>query len=300
VMFTTVALVVLVGAFAKAHDETAKATKREADRLAIEKLTQEMIKAFDRRDAAAIDVNWTQDGEFIRNDGEPVRGRTQIQNGYVEFFKTLNGKPKLEIQSDAVRFPSTDMAVSETTLRLKNESEAVASGRQETVWVREAGHWKVAAVREWDRNIGLDVSLKELGWLIGAWHAAVDDRTATITYEWDENKAFIRGRFAIKQGAEVVESGTEIIGKDNAAGVIRSWFFQSDGGFGGGVWTRDGKKWSIDLHGVRADGDQMNATISYLPVGPTAFTWRATNQTIDGATVPDSPPVKVTKQKSAN
>ena len=77
-----------------AQDKTAKDPKREADRLAIDKLTKDMIQAFDQRDAAAIAANWTEDGEFIRNDGEPIRGRAEIQKGYAEFFKTLKGKPK--------------------------------------------------------------------------------------------------------------------------------------------------------------------------------------------------------------
>ena len=47
------------------------------------------------------------------------------------------------------------MAVTEATLRLKNDDgEIVASGRQDTVLVREGGQWKVAVVREWDRDIG--------------------------------------------------------------------------------------------------------------------------------------------------
>jgi hypothetical protein len=132
------------------------------------------------------------------------------------------------------------MAVTEVTLRLKNDDgEIVASGRQAIVAVREGGQWKVAIVREWDRDVGLDASLKEIEWLIGTWQAATKDRDVTITYEWDENKAFIRGKFTVKDGPKVIESGTQLIGKDNAEGVIRSWVFQSDGGFGGGLNTTD-------------------------------------------------------------
>jgi uncharacterized protein (TIGR02246 family) len=299
VLYTLLALVVLGGGLTTAQDKTAKGPKREPDRLAIDKLTKDMIQAFDKRDAAAIAANWTEEGEFIRNDGEPVRGRAEIQKGYAEFFNTLKGKPKLEIQSDAVRFPSADTALAEFTLRLKKEGETVASGRQETVLVREGGRWKVARVREWDRHVGLDVSLQELQWLIGTWQAVTKDRKATITYEWDENKAFIRGKFTVKEGAKVIESGTQMIGKDHAEGVIRSWVFQSDGGFGGGVWAREGKKWSVDVHGVRADGRKLTATTIYIQVDPNTFTWQAVNQALDGLPVADTPPIKATKQKSA-
>ena len=90
---------------------------------------------------------------------------------------------------------------------------------------------------------------------------ATKDREVTTTYEWDENKAFIRGKYTVKEGAKVIESGTQMIGKDNAEGGIRSWVFQSDGGFGGGLWTRDGKKWTrrfLRRHARRqeVDGDR--------------------------------------------
>jgi uncharacterized protein (TIGR02246 family) len=299
VLFTLLALVVPGGGFTAAQDQTAKDPQREPDRLAIDKLTRAMIQAFDKRDAEAMAALWTEGGEFIRNDGEPIRGRAEIQKGYVEFFKTLKGKPKLEIQSDALRFPSADTAVTEVMLRLKNaEGQIVAAGRQATVLVREGGQWKVALVREWDHDTGLDVGLKELEWLIGTWQAATKDREVTITYEWDENKAFIRGKFTVKEGTKVIESGMEMIGKDHAEGVIRSWIFQSDGGFGGGVWTRDDKKWYVAVHGVRAKGKQLTATIIYILVDPSTVTWQAVNQTLDGVPAADTPPIKVTKQKS--
>jgi uncharacterized protein (TIGR02246 family) len=299
-LFIVPALVVLGGGITTAQDKTAKDPEREPDRLAIDKLTKDLIQAFDKRDAAAIAAHWTEEGEFIHNDGKPIRGRAEIQKGYAEFFKTLKGKPKLEIQSDAVRFLSADTAVSEVTLRLKNDDgEIVASGRQAIVAVREGGQWKVANIREWDRDIGLDANLKELEWLIGTWHAATKDREVAITYEWDETKAFIRGKFTAKEGAKVIESGTETIGKDNSQGVIRSWLFQADGGFGGGVWARDGKQWSVTVHGVRADGRQLTANIIYTQVDPNTVTWQAVNQALDGVPVADTPPIKVTKQKPA-
>jgi uncharacterized protein (TIGR02246 family) len=275
--------------------------KRASDRLAIDKLTRDMIDAFDRRDAAAIAARWTNDGEFTHNNDPPVRGRADIQKGYEEFFKTLKGKPKLEIQSDDLRFPSADTAVKQITLRLRSDEEGdiVASGRQDTVLVRDGGQWKIAIVRESDRNVGLDASLQELDWLIGTWHAVTSDREVTITYEWDRNQAFIRGTFTVKEGSTVIDTGTEMIGKDNARGAIRSWLFQSDGGFGSGLWVREGKTWRIKVDGVKPDGSKMTGTLVYMRVDPNAFTWQAVNLALDGERVADMPPIKVTRQHPA-
>jgi uncharacterized protein (TIGR02246 family) len=299
-LYTLLAVLVQGGGITTAQDKAAEDPKREPDRLAIEKLTRDMIRAFDERDASAVAGHWTQGGEFIHNDGEPLRGRAEVQKGYAEYFRTLKGKPKLEVQSDAVRFPTADMAVLETTLRLRNDDgDVVACGQQNAVLVREGGQWQVAIIREWDRDSGADVSLDELGWLIGTWQAVTGDRKVTIRYELDEKRSFIRGTFTVKEGATVVDSGTELIGKDNAKGVIRSWLFQSDGGFGSGVWSREGRKWSIDVHNVKADGSELTATLIYIRVDSNTFTWQATNLATDGEPETDTPPIKVTKRPSS-
>jgi uncharacterized protein (TIGR02246 family) len=298
-LFTGLALLILDVGFMTAQDRKANGPKREADKLAIDKLTRETIQAFNNRDAAAIAALWTDDGEFIRNDGEPIRGRAEIRKAYAEYFKALKFKPKMEVENDGLRFPSADTAVTEVTLRLKNDDgELVASSWRNTLLVREGGQWKVAIAREWDRDVSLDVSLKELDWLIGTWQAASKDREVTTTYAWDENKVFIRGKYTVKEGAKVLESGTQMIGKDNAEGAIRSWVFQSDGGFGGGVWTREGKKWSVDVYGVTADGKELTATSIYIHVDPNTYTWQAVGQAIDGVSIGDTQPIKVTRQKS--
>ena len=272
--------------------------KREADKQAIDKLTKDSIKAFENKDAAALVTNWTADGEFIRNDGAPIRGRDDVQKAYAEYFKALKVKPKLEFQMDNLRFPSADTAVTEITLRLKNEDgDVIASSWRNTLFVREGGQWKAAIVREWDRDIGLDVTLKDLEWLIGTWQASSKDRELTTTYEWDENKKFIRGKYTVKEAGKVIESGTQYIGKDNAEGAVRSWVFQSDGGFGGGVWSRDGKKWTVEVYGVTADGQQLTANSIYVHVDANTYSWQAVNQALDGVPLPDTQPIKVTRQK---
>jgi uncharacterized protein (TIGR02246 family) len=280
------------------RDAEKKDAGREADKAAIEKMMKEMAQAFDKRDAAAIAAHWTNEGEFLRNDGEAIRGKAEIQKAYAEFFTTLKGKSKLEVQNEGLYFPSADTAVTELTLRLKDPNgEVVASSWRNTLMVREGGQWRVAMVREWDRDIEEDTTLQELEWLIGTWQASTKEREVTTHYEWDENKVFIRGKYTVKEGGKVIEAGTQYIGKDNAEGTIRSWVFQTDGGFGGGVWTREGKKWTVDVHGVMADGTELEATNIYIHLDPNTYTWQAVDQELDGDPVPDTQPIKVTKQK---
>lgn len=295
---TALALVSLGVGLMSAQTKSAK-PDREADKAAIDKLVKATIQAFNDRDAAALAANWTEEGEYTRNDGEAVHGRAEIQKGYAEFFKTLKGKTTVEVQTDNLRFTSADTAVSEVTLRLKNEQgEVIASSWRNTLVVREDSQWKVALVQEWDRDTALDDSLKDLEWLIGTWKMDTKDRDVTTTYEWDENKTFIRGKYSVKQDGKAVESGMQIFGNDKADGGIRSWVFQSDGGFGDGIWTRDGKNWSVDFGGTTSDGKRLSATVIYSRVDADTFTWQSTQQTVDGQPIPDAKPIKVTKQKA--
>jgi uncharacterized protein (TIGR02246 family) len=290
-------LAVLGVGFMAAQDKKDK-DERAADKAAIDKLLKDNVQAFNNRDAAAIGASYTAEGEYIRNDGDPIRGRAEIQKGYAEFFKTLKGKPKLEAQVDGLRFTSENSAVLEVTLRLKNEAgEDIASSWRNTLLVREGGQWKVAITQEWDRDDGLDVSLTELSWLIGTWQVTEKDRSVTTTYEWDENKVFIRGKYTVKEKDKVVESGMQLIAKDNSAGAIHSWVFQSDGGFGDGLWTRDGKKWTVDVSGVTPDGRELSATAIYIHVDANTYTWQSVDQAVNGEPIPDTIPIKVTKQK---
>ena len=299
VTVTALTLVVLGVGYMAAQPKAAKAPDREADKAAIDALIKASIQAFNNRDATAIAANWTDEGEYIRNDGEPVRGRADVQKGYAEFFKTLKGKTTVEVQTDNLRFPSAHSAVSEVTLREKNDQgQVIASSWRNTLLVREDGQWKVALVQEWDRDNALDDSLKDLEWLIGTWRMDTKERDVTTTYEWDENKAFIRGKFTVKQGDKVVESGTQMFGQDRADGGIRSWVFQSDGGFGDGLWTRDGKNWTVDFGGVTPDGKKLSATVNYVRVDADTFTWQSVQQTVNGQPIADTKPIKVTKQNA--
>jgi uncharacterized protein (TIGR02246 family) len=300
VLVTALPLFFLGVSFMTAQDKGSKGPDREADKLAIDNLIKANIQAFNNRDAAAIAANWTAEGEYIRNDGEPIRGRAEIQKGYAEFFKTLKGKPTVAVETDGLRFTSADTAVSEVTLRLKNEEgELIASSWRNTLVVREDGQWKMALIQEWDRDNSLDDSLKELEWLIGTWHMATKDREVITTYEWDESKAFIRGKYTVKQGTKVIESGTHMFGKDNAEGGIRSWVFQSDGGFGDGLWTREGKKWTVAFSGVRSDGKKLTASVIYIRVDADTFTWQSVQQTVDDQPIADTQPIRVTRQKAS-
>ena len=70
------------------------------------------------------------------------------------------------------------------------------------------------------------------------------------------------------------------IGWDPVANCIRSWVFDSEGGFGQSVWTRDGDTWIIKATGVRPDGKTGSATNLLVRAGKDAYVWRSTDRIV--------------------
>jgi uncharacterized protein (TIGR02246 family) len=269
------------------------ATKRPEDEAAIRKASADFITLVEKGDAKAVAASWTEDGEYIDDDGTTIRGRAAIEDAYAKAFAKKK-KTKVEINIESIHFPSKDTAIEEGYAKLYREgSEQPTCSRYSVLHVREGGKWLMAVLREWPDE---GVSLRDLDWLIGTWQAKNDDTEVRTKYEWDANKNSIRCQITIKSPGRNV-SATQILLKDPRSGQLRSWIFEDDGGFGDGAWTRDGKRWIIDASGVQADGGQLTARNILTPVDKDTFTWQSTERTLDDEELPNIPPVKVTRVK---
>src|SRR5438093_4211725 len=85
------------------------------------------------------------------------------------------------------------------------------------------------------------------------------------------------------------------IGWDPLAKRIRSWVFDSEGGYGESDWTRDGNNWIIKATGVRPDGTTASATNVLTPTGPDGYVWKSTERIVADDRQPDTE-VKVVRK----
>ena len=281
---------------AVAQDKPAQerpAPKREEDEKAIRKLSADFLRALEVGDAKAVAAFWTEEGEYVADDGKTLHGRDAIQEAYAKFFaKSPKLKARGEIES--IRFVSRDSAIEEGFVRVqKGTAELPTCSRYSFLLAREGGQWRLAVVREWPDE---GTSLQDVDWLIGSWVAKTDVAEVRTTYEWDASKKFIRAHFVAKEKDRTV-SGTQVIGKDPRTGQLRSWLFESEGGFGEAVWSRDGKRWLLEANGVHADGSEVSATNVLTPIDKDSFTWQALDRTVNGEELPKGVPVKVTRVK---
>ena len=104
-----------------------------------------------------------------------------------------------------------------------------------------------------------------------------NDASIQTDCNWTKNKNFMTRSFAVVVGGDVDMSGMQIIGWDPAAKQIRSWVFDSDGGFYEGKWTRKGDRWVIQQTGThtgrwKGRGSQHHQTsrrqLIHMAVGP--------------------------------
>jgi uncharacterized protein (TIGR02246 family) len=270
--------------------------KPSDDEAAVRKTAEEFAKAFDSGDAKAVAALWTEKGEFVGPDGEALSGRKEIEKGYADFFAKYP-KAKLEVRIESVKFLGKHTALEEGSVKVTLANQRTPGlSRYSVLHVREGDAWKMASVREWVPDPALDVTLKDVEWLVGEWSAKSDDAQASVSYAWDKGKTAILGEYVIKRGDKVVASGTQVIRKDPQGG-LRSWQFDNNGSNGEWAWTREGKSWEIEAVGVLPDGSEVTASNLLVPLGKDGFTWQSLERTAAGTTLPAAPPVKVNRVK---
>jgi uncharacterized protein (TIGR02246 family) len=266
------------------------AAEREEDDKMVRQRTAEFVQALESGVAADIAACWTSEGEYVGSDGDPIRGQESLKTAY-DFSIAEGGKPTVSHQIEAVRFLSADTAVVNGVFEsVRGEEYEPSRAGFSILYVREDGQWQIAVLRESPH----ETTLRDLDWLIGKWSIKSDDRTVQTSYFWGDGESFIFMQFTV-DGEDRKTTGRQIIGQDPATGAIRSWLFQSGGGLGEALWTRDGKDWRVDTSGVSADGSELTATNIYTPQDKDSFSFRSIDRTLNGEELDDIGPITVTR-----
>jgi hypothetical protein len=81
--------------------------------------------------------------------------------------------------------------------------------------------------------------------------------------------------------------GTQRIGWDPQAKQIRSWTFDTAGGFGEAVWTPVEDRWVVKAKAVTADGTSASATRTLQRDTADRVIWTATDRLAGDEQLPD-------------
>jgi uncharacterized protein (TIGR02246 family) len=269
------------------------------DETGVRQAIASYVEAFNKGDAEAVAAHWSESGEWIDPAGTPIQGRDAILAEMKAYFSSEK-KPKIELLDLSVRFLAPSVAVEQGTALITRPDEGASESPYFAIHVLEDGKWQLSSVRELAPRRLPPPShyeqLQELEWLIGDW---VDDQggaAITMRGEWTANRNFISRSFTVMIEDRIDMSGTQVIGWDPAAETIRSWVFDSDGGFNEGVWTHRDDGWSVRSVGVLPDGRKSSMVTIMRPIDDDTFTLQSVGREVDGELLPNVDEITVIRK----
>jgi uncharacterized protein (TIGR02246 family) len=275
---------------------TAQAQQKPApDEAGIREAVQSYVEAFNRGDASAVASHWSDDGEYVSPSGESFKGRKNIEAALKTFFAE-NKDLQFQASPSSIRFPRTNRAVETGTATVTRPGQTPEETQYVASYVKKGGAWKLTSVTEQETSAGYQ-HLKELEWLIGEWIDRDENVTLETVYQWSGNQNFIAGSFTVYVQGKVDLQGTQVIGWDPVAKTIRSWVFDSQGGFGQGTWSKKGNQWDVKSSSVLSTGEKASAINTYTHIDDHIFTFQSVGREIGGEPMPDIESVTVVRKQ---
>jgi uncharacterized protein (TIGR02246 family) len=276
-----------------ADTATASVVQKSEDEIAIRKAIDSYVTAFNQGDAKALAAHFTEGGEMFTPGGGRVQGRAAIEENFAASFKTT-AQVKLEVPETRVELLSPTVAMETGTARVITPGSEPSDSLYKAVHVKTAEGWKLDSVREEEPPLAAPShfeNLQELEWMVGRWSDTSDARNVESTCLWTRNRNFLVQSFKVYVHDQIDFEGTQVIGWDPAAQTIRSWTFDSDGGFGAGRWSNDGARWTAQTLNVLPDGRRGSSTNIYEVVDGDTVRYRSIGRQVDGELLPSVGPV---------
>lgn len=273
-----------------------------ADEAAIRKFVSSYVDAFNKQDLAAVAAMWAEGGAHVdRQTGDRTEGRAAIRADLAEVFKSKT-KTRLAGTVDRVRFIKPDVASIEGTSTTSVPDEEPSVSQFSAILVKHGENWQIDSIEEMPvpQPATAHDALRELGWLEGNWVDDSKDSPVVSTFRWSANGSFLIRSFSTKDGDEVTQLGTQIIGWDPRSRQIRSWTFNTDGSFGDGVWSHNGEDWLIKSSQTLADGRAASGTYVITPVDENTLAMRLVGHEVEGEPIPSSDPVSIVRVPDAS
>lgn len=290
-------LVVAVGllSLGLAHEQGG-AKVPTADEQAIRAIATAFATAFNNHDAKAIGELFLPDAKAITEDDDVVEGREAIVALFADQFAE-SPKAKIEVTVGSIKFIGSDMAIEVgTTKTVSGPGEEPELSKYTVVHVKRDGKWWMALARDSEGDTPTNHDrLQPLAWLVGDWIDESPEAVVMTSCRWSPDKNFLLQDIQVQTAGKPVMTINQRIGWDQLQKCVHSWVFDSEGGFGEGIWTRAGDGWVIKATGVRTDGSTGSATNAITPVGKNGYVWRSTDRVVGGS-IEDDVEVRVVRK----
>ena len=269
-----------------------------SDEQVIRDNAEKYVEAYNRRDSETMASMWSPEAVYMdpRTD-EFVVGREAIKE---QFDYALAGQEdaKLVVTIDSIDFVSPNVAIEKGAAVVTYSDHDPEESTYSAVHIKRDGKWLIDRISESEVPIPPPSNyenLKSLEWMIGSWIDSDETATVETECEWTKNKNFMTRSFAVVSREGVELSGMQIVGWDAEAQQIRSWVFDSTGGFGEGTWTADGDNWTIESVGKLVDGRKTSATNLLKKIDDDSYTWESINRQADGELQPNVDAVTIVR-----
>lgn len=257
------------------------------------------VKAFDQQDVDKLASFWTKDAVYYNiTTKDTIQGQDEIKAYFKDQF-AAEGEETLNLKIHSVTIKEPGKATESGFVEINSTALPSSHSVFTADLVKENGSWLLKKVEEADIVTPPShyEQLKDLEWMVGSWTSESEGKSLKLTVTWDRNKNFLTQKFNLSLLDEVDLDGQQIIGWDASKERIRSWIFDSDGGFGEGLWSHQDKDWYVSMSFTLPDGRKASATHIYTPVDANSFKFAVEDRDVDGKLLPDSEPVTITKTK---
>jgi len=274
ILWTTL---VMAGAAAGASLEQALQLESEAT-----------IKAFNAGDAAGLGAMFLETGELVDEAGTVHAGKRAITELFTGFFKRFP-KSTLEMVVTSTRAIGETLAVEEGERRITTADGETAQVRYVTVRSKQGDRWPIASYHEFtdDPLPSPREVLQSVSWLVGDWVDESPAGRAAISFRWSDHGNFLLGDYTMSAAGAVESKSTQRIGWDPVTGQLRSWTFDSDGGFTEGRWDATDAGWVVKSAATMPDGVTGSATLTIAVKDADHFVVKGTDRIVGGVEEPD-------------
>jgi uncharacterized protein (TIGR02246 family) len=281
--------------------DCATAQDQAKEEVAIRQAVENYVVAFNRQDAKALAAFWSPEATYVYPlTGMELNGREAIEQHFASIFAD-GTSAKLEATTESVQFISPGVAVEHGSAKLFREGQGPEEATYTAIYVKRDGQWLLDRLTDTDpEELVASPShyekLKALEWLVGNWRDEDEQATVVTECHWAKNNNFLVRSFTVQVEDRIDMAGMQVIGWDPSTNMIRSWVFDSDGGFGQGTWTNKGDRWFVQQSGVLADGRKSSAVNIITRVDENTCTLQSVNRTEDGELLPNIEEVQIKKE----
>jgi uncharacterized protein (TIGR02246 family) len=268
-------------------DDDKKADRKAPanDEQAVRKASKAHLLALNKGDLDGIMAYWSPDADFIDEAGKKTSGHAALKALFKTMLADWKGS-KIGSKVYAVKFLRPEVALVDGSLEITSADGDRDSNRFAVVWVKSGDKWLISSARDLPAGVTEVPSLpypqlKSLEWMIGEWVEAGDKSNVKVKCTWGPNKSFLMMEYEVKQEGTEPLLVTQRIGWDPVNNMVRSWVFDSTGGFGEGYWHREGKKWIVGASGILADGGSGGSTNIYEFKDENTILYRSIDRDVD-------------------